>query len=225
MKNPLKTALLTFGLACAPALLHAEGGAHLHNKTNVTWYLDPIRTESCTRKPITSMAVRRVCGGLIADEIVNFAQMDKCTIEVSPGVQVYFVPLTFSASSGIQPHFDGELKAFAPLKHRAAFTFGTALAHPPPAAGKPHRMGGFTVQVTLQVLAPDPDSEGAMGIGTSESWADLAGQPLLEAGPGATTLDIDESEMGLGPFTLEQEKGSETWVLRPVKASGCCVIL
>jgi hypothetical protein len=31
--------------------------------------------------------------------------------------------------------------------------------------------------------------------------------------------------MGLGPFTLEQEKGSETWVLRRVKDSGCCVIL
>jgi hypothetical protein len=86
-------------------------------------------------------------------------------------------------------------------------------------------MGGFTVQVTLRVLGPDPESEGAMGIGTSESWADLAGKPLLEAGHGATTLDIDESEMGLGPFTLEQEKGSETWVLRRVKDSGCCVIL
>jgi len=225
MKNPLKTALLTFGLACAPALLHAEGGAHLHNNTSSTWYLVPIPTETWNRKPITSMTVRRVCGELYSDQIVNFGKQAQPLVEVSPGNQVFFVPLTFGDSGGIMPHFDGELHAEAPLKCKVEFKLWTYTAPPKKDAHKAFSLQDKTAQVTLQVLAPDPVSEGAMGIGTSESWADQAGQPLLEAGPGATTLDIDESELGLGPFTLEQEKGSETWVLRPVKASGCCVIL
>jgi hypothetical protein len=135
------------------------------------------------------------------------------------------VLLTFGESGGITPHFDGELHAQAPLKSKVEFKLWTYTVAPKKDSHKAFSLRDKTAQVILQVLAPDPDSDGAMGIGTSESWADLAGKPLLEAGHGATTLDIDESEMGLGPFTLRQEKDSETWVLRPVKDSACCVIL
>ena len=220
----LKTALLAFSLACAPALLNAEGGAHLHNNTSSTWYLVPIPAETWNRKPITSMAVRRVCGELRSDLIVTFGKQAQPLIEVSPGIQVFFVPLTFGDSGGILPHFDGAFHALSPRKCEAAFRLWTYTVAPQKDSHKSFSVLDKTVQVTLQVQAPDPEKGGAMGISPADGGEDPLGDPLLE-GAEPTTLDIDLSEMNLDPFTLRQEKGSGPWLLRPAKASGCCVVL
>lgn len=212
-------------VASAPALLNAEGAAHLYNNTGVIWYLDLIATESCNRKPITSMAVRRVCGAVRSDEIVNCAHKVRRSIEVSPGVQVYFVPLTFGECRDIQSPVDGEFKALAHTKHSANFRLWTDPISPQEIEDKADRLLHRIPQVTVRVQADDPDNDGQMGILASESWDDLLGNPLLEAGHGTTTLDIDCPESSLEPFTFRQDKGSGPWVLRQSKAGGCCVIL